>query len=315
MTEQSNLRNDPPLIDSDASDSQPFIMIYEHVYMDPTVSGMAMKLYAVLLSYCRKHQHTVGPFVHDLAEQLGVTSATVHKYLNELEHDHRLVTRYETRRYDGSRGRNHYRVWQEKRQPDDWAAPVNEPVDQAINDRSQGPTNDHLQGPTNDHLEHKEVDVVDAVDEASAHKQPTLSHTIPEGADSNNGSDLADDDDRPEVTSLLDVLAAEIDKNGLTAPRSTKKNRNAARLLIDRDGWSPQQIEWLIRWCQGHEFWHTNILSMSKFRAQFDQMRAQALADWRKTNGQQRQRTASVTESKMRTRYSKPEGEPTFGHL
>lgn len=46
--------------------------------------------------------------------------------------------------------------------------------------------------------------------------------------------------------------------------------------MIDRDGHSTEQIEWLIRWSQRDEFWRANILSMPKFREKFDQLRLKA---------------------------------------
>lgn len=89
-------------------------------------------------------------------------------------------------------------------------------------------------------------------------------------------SDAADAAPRPEVLQLLDLLDAEIERNGGKKPSRTKKNLDAARLLIDRDGKTPDQIATAIRWCQSDEFWRSNILSMSKLREKYEQLRLAA---------------------------------------
>jgi hypothetical protein len=84
---------------------------------------------------------------------------------------------------------------------------------------------------------------------------------------------------RPDVDALLDLLDAEIQTNGNRPPSRTKNNHTAMRLLLDRDGYTYQQVEYVIRWSQAHEFWRTNILSASKLRKQFTQLVAQLRAD------------------------------------
>jgi hypothetical protein len=81
---------------------------------------------------------------------------------------------------------------------------------------------------------------------------------------------------RPEITELLDLLDYEIRANGGKTPARTKRNIDAARLLIDKDGRSVDQIAKAIRWCQADEFWRANILSMSKLREKYDQLRLAA---------------------------------------
>lgn len=81
---------------------------------------------------------------------------------------------------------------------------------------------------------------------------------------------------RDDVTGLLDLLDTCLEQNGFKKPSRTKKNTDAARLLIDKDGYSREQVAWMIRWATNHEFWRTNILSMSKLREKFDQLKGQA---------------------------------------
>jgi hypothetical protein len=89
-------------------------------------------------------------------------------------------------------------------------------------------------------------------------------------------STVANATDRPEITELLDLLDSEIRANGGKPPSRSKKNIDAARLLIDKDGRSVDQIAKAIRWCQADEFWRANILSMSKLREKYDQLRLAA---------------------------------------
>lgn len=77
---------------------------------------------------------------------------------------------------------------------------------------------------------------------------------------------------RPEILSLLDLLDAEIERNGAKKPARTKKNLDAARLLLERDGKTVDQVAAAIRWAHADEFWRSNILSMSKLREKYDQL-------------------------------------------
>ena len=76
---------------------------------------------------------------------------------------------------------------------------------------------------------------------------------------------------------LCTRLADLIEANGSKRPTITKKWLDAARLMVERDGRSPQQVANMIEWCQEDEFWRSNILSMPKLRERYDQMRLQAM--------------------------------------
>lgn len=89
---------------------------------------------------------------------------------------------------------------------------------------------------------------------------------------------------RPEVETLVTLLNDLIEANGAKRPNVTKANTDAARLLIDKDGYTVEQVEYIIRWCQADEFWRSNILSMSKLRTKFDQLKLKALSQTRGTN-------------------------------
>ena len=92
----------------------------------------------------------------------------------------------------------------------------------------------------------------------------------------NSSSGVAVATPRPEIDRLLNILDTEIIRNGGRAPKRTKKNIDAVRLMLDRDGYTADQIERAIRWCQADEFWRANILSASKLREKYEQLRAAA---------------------------------------
>lgn len=83
---------------------------------------------------------------------------------------------------------------------------------------------------------------------------------------------------REDVKRICLHLAAWIERNGSKAPRDplSKRWTEAARLLIDVDGRTVEQIERAIDWCQQDDFWRSNILSMPKLRERYDQIRLAA---------------------------------------
>lgn len=88
----------------------------------------------------------------------------------------------------------------------------------------------------------------------------------------------ADDDQptRPEIDDLCQHLADRIEANGSKRPSITKRWRTSARLLLDVDGRTPDQVRAAIDWCQQDEFWRSNVMSMPKLREKYDQLRLAA---------------------------------------
>lgn len=115
------------------------------------------------------------------------------------------------------------------------------------------------------------------VDFERSHRSAVSGHTSLIRTDvTTDVSEVADAPLRADVKGLLDLLDEEIERNGGRAPQRTKKNIDAARLLLDRDGKTVEQVEAAIRWCQADEFWRSNILSMSKLREKYETLRLQA---------------------------------------
>lgn len=82
--------------------------------------------------------------------------------------------------------------------------------------------------------------------------------------------------ERPDVDRLCDHLATRIEANGSKRPPITKGWRDAARLMLDRDGRSEQEVHGAIDWCQADDFWRSNVMSLPKLREKFDTLRLQA---------------------------------------
>lgn len=81
---------------------------------------------------------------------------------------------------------------------------------------------------------------------------------------------------RPEFEEVCAHLADAIEANGSKRPTITQKWLDAARLMIDTDGRTPDEIHGAINYSQRDEFWRANILSMPKLREKYDQLRLQA---------------------------------------
>jgi hypothetical protein len=81
---------------------------------------------------------------------------------------------------------------------------------------------------------------------------------------------------RPDVERLCAHLADRIEANGSKRPGITKRWHDSARLMLDSDGRTEDEIRRAIDWCQAHEFWRGNVMSMPKLREKYDQMRLQA---------------------------------------
>lgn len=118
---------------------------------------------------------------------------------------------------------------------------------------------------------------VDGVSENGAEKSATSQET----SETDEASEEADEGDvgeppREDVERLCQHLAARIVENGSKPPTIGKRWRNAARLMIDKDRRSEEQIHLAIDWCQNDEFWRSNILSMPTLRDQYDRLRLQA---------------------------------------
>lgn len=99
------------------------------------------------------------------------------------------------------------------------------------------------------------------------------------GREGNSSSEIADaipDTERDDVERLCQHLSDRIVDNGTVRPPITKRWRDAARLMLDKEGRTEDQVHAAIDWCQSDGFWKANILSMPKLREKYDQLRLAA---------------------------------------
>lgn len=213
---------------------------------------------AVLVALCHRTNdktHTTVVGQQAIAEMLGITSRAVIKAMGELES--RGVIRRERRYLEGGFRTSDKTVIQRSYVNDVQVTQVN---DDHVN---EGQVND-------DHL-----NVVPNSPEPRSGQRELRSLGHSEGH-SDSSSEGAVAPIRDDVNRILDLLDEEIVRNGSKRPSRTKANIDAARLLIDKDGRSVEQIERAIRWCQADPFWRSNILSMVKLREKYDQLRLAA---------------------------------------
>jgi hypothetical protein len=109
---------------------------------------------------------------------------------------------------------------------------------------------------------------------------------------------------REDVERLCTHLADRIEANGSKRPAINKKWRDSARLLMDADGKSEQQVRNMIDWSQSDRFWRGVILSMPKLREKYDQMRLQAEGQPRASPGGQRYSPSSGAHVDPNAKYS-----------
>lgn len=82
---------------------------------------------------------------------------------------------------------------------------------------------------------------------------------------------------RPDVERLCNHLADLVEQNYGKRPVITRERwRKPARLMLDKDGYTEDQITRAIDWCQDDEFWRPNVRSMGKLRDKYIQLREAA---------------------------------------
>lgn len=113
-----------------------------------------------------------------------------------------------------------------------------------------------------------------------AHSHPTPRHSatqpVLDPPTTRPTTSSSDAPKRADVERLCEHLADRIQANGSKRPQIGKSWRDAARLMLDTDRRTEQQIRNAIDWCQNDEFWRSNILSMPKLREQYDRLRLAA---------------------------------------
>lgn len=109
---------------------------------------------------------------------------------------------------------------------------------------------------------------------------PTLLKDMSEVADATPD----DDDDEPlrdppreDVERVCRHLVEVMVANDCRKPPVTNRWRDAARLMIDKDGREVEKIIRAIDWAWNDSFWRGNIESIPKLRVQYDKLRAASM--------------------------------------
>jgi hypothetical protein len=117
---------------------------------------------------------------------------------------------------------------------------------------------------------------------------PDMHSTCPEVArlipDSGFSDSLNSDSLNSDSLNLATLLATLIHEHNPNAkePDLSKWAQEIDR-MIRLDERDPQEIEDIIRWCQGDDFWYANILSAKKLREKYDQLTAHMSRDLKKS--------------------------------
>lgn len=91
------------------------------------------------------------------------------------------------------------------------------------------------------------------------------------------GTDLAAPaPQRPDVERVCEHMAASVQARTGRRPRVTRRWRDAARLMLDRDGRTVADCMAAIDWAEDDDFWRANILSLPKLRQHYDRLSLQA---------------------------------------
>lgn len=139
--------------------------------------------------------------------------------------------------------------------------------------KNPGPTSENVRANTSERTENEQRSY------GGSSPAPTLPIPTHPKEKKTSSSEAAVAPLRPEVEALCRKLADRIEGNGAKRPTIGKTWHNAARLMIDTDGRTPDQISRMIDWCQSDGFWRSNILSMPKLREKYDQMKLRAEAE------------------------------------
>lgn len=82
----------------------------------------------------------------------------------------------------------------------------------------------------------------------------------------------SDEETRDDVDRICATLQERMVANGVKRPTITKAWHREARLLLDKDGYSFDEVMRVLEWSQADRFWKANIHSVPKFREKFGQL-------------------------------------------
>jgi len=84
---------------------------------------------------------------------------------------------------------------------------------------------------------------------------------------------------RDDVDRICTHLVERIVANGSKRPTITETWKREARLLLDADKRTEDQVHKAIDWCQSNRFWRSKVMSIAKLRDKYDTLRLDAEAE------------------------------------
>lgn len=81
---------------------------------------------------------------------------------------------------------------------------------------------------------------------------------------------------RTDVDEIVDYMTTALRDNDVKFTAG-KAWSNAARLLLDKDGYTVEQVKYVITFAVNDSFWNPHILSLPKLRVKFETLKKQAL--------------------------------------
>jgi hypothetical protein len=237
-----------------------------------STSGPTQRLVLLAIADCANDQGTDAyPATATLAKKTGLSERGVRKAINGLRSIGELAVEYKA----GPRGCNRYRVL------------MSDPVPHAGNPEPDATRHDVHSAPRATSTRHDVPGTrhKTSPDPAPGAPEPSMNKPEPKNIMSATEPPTSKTP-RPDVEHICRHLADRIEANGSKRPTITDGWRTAARLLLDADHRTVVQVVAAIDWCQSDDFWRGNVLSMSKLRTRYDQLRLAA----QRANGQRGQR-------------------------
>ena len=243
-------------------------------YDDPAVIAAgpdAEIMYIRMISWCAMHPETDGAIPLEVAKnRLGFTDALTRLEALEANSlvtvDDATVTVTSWIRWNGS--------WSEIKAADDARkASARERKARQRARQAAAKTNPGTAAPAPE-----EATPVPALVDTDEPVEDTLEVTvIDQDADTSDAHTPARE--RPDVEAVCDHMADSVAARTGRRPRITKRWRDAARLMIDRDNRPTDQIHAAIEWVAQSDFWAANILGIPKLRDKWDTIYLQAKRD------------------------------------
>lgn len=136
----------------------------------------------------------------------------------------------------------------------------------------------------------------------SSHRRDSVAGTGEQGnrgtEEQSSSSEVSDETPRPDVDVIVQGFSELLMANDVKH-KPGKSWHEAARLLIDKDGYTPEQIMFVARFAATDGFWKSNILSVPKLREKFEALKLKAQAQGKATA------TKPTTSDKMRETLSR----------